>query len=139
MTRSRMYILDGHNPIPVDDILEWGKWFEESQAAKTTRIVAQDEVKKGLLVFLVSTVFLGVDHNYWGGPPVLFETMVFLEKSLGTDYESPLWRYYTWEEAEAGHQKVLAEFAKGRIPMQDLMPFVPDETAPGYVAETPST
>ena len=29
-------ILDGHKVVPVDDLLEWGRWFE-----KADRIVAQ--------------------------------------------------------------------------------------------------
>lgn len=46
----------------------------------------------------VSTVFLGLDHNWGGGPPLLFETMIF------TDGEGGYCRRYSaWEEAEAGH------------------------------------
>ncbi|MCK4858907.1 MAG: hypothetical protein KAT58_13115 [candidate division Zixibacteria bacterium] len=48
----------------------------------------------------VSTVFLGLDHNFSGeGHPVLFETMVFGESPLADEQE----RYCTWDEAVAGH------------------------------------
>jgi len=46
----------------------------------------------------VSTVFLGMDHSFGGGP-LLFETMIFGGKSDGY-----MDRYSTWQEAEAGHE-----------------------------------
>jgi len=51
----------------------------------------------------VSTVFLHLDHN-WDpeGKPVLFETMIF-----GGEYNEEMWRYCTWDEAKAGHDKVV--------------------------------
>ena len=55
------YILEGHNPVWVDDTITWGKWFEtaDRHVAKTA---INDEIN-------VSTVFLGVDHSFGGGPP----------------------------------------------------------------------
>jgi hypothetical protein len=56
---------------------------------------------------LVSTVWLGVDHNFYDdGPPLIFETMVF-------DASHPSWseeyvdRYPTEESARAGHERVV--------------------------------
>lgn len=46
----------------------------------------------------VSTVFLGLDHSYGEGDPVLFETLVF-DGALDGEME----RYHTFEEAKAGH------------------------------------
>lgn len=55
----------------------------------------------------VSTVFLGLDHNHFGeGPPILFETMVFGDKTHLTEDISM--RYCTWQEAEIGHAEVVA-------------------------------
>jgi hypothetical protein len=51
----------------------------------------------------VSTVFLQLDHGFGGGPPVLFETMVFETGGDSTFQE----RYCTWTEAEAGHKAVV--------------------------------
>lgn len=50
----------------------------------------------------VSTVFLGMDHSFGGGPPLLFETMIF-----GGNHDRYHERYSTWAEAEAGHEKAL--------------------------------
>ncbi len=47
----------------------------------------------------VSTVFLGLDHAFGGGPPMLFETMIF-----GGDHDEYCERYATVEEARAGHR-----------------------------------
>ena len=65
------YILDGtHEPVPVTDVLAWAHWHE-----MTDRRVALTAVTPTIEV---STVFLGLDHNFSGhGPPLLFETMVF--------------------------------------------------------------
>jgi hypothetical protein len=53
--------------------------------------------------FRISTVFLGLDRNYSGkGLPVLFETMVFDNRSEGcTDLHCS--RCCTYEEAEKMH------------------------------------
>ena len=48
---------------------------------------------------VVSTVFLGMDHSFDGGTPVLFETMIF-----GGEYDQFQERYCTWDEAEEGHK-----------------------------------
>lgn len=65
----RFYILDADgNPVRVPDALTWGRWFEKAE-----RHVAWTEIGE----WTVSTVFLGLDHNYADeGPPVLFETMI---------------------------------------------------------------
>lgn len=46
----------------------------------------------------VSTVFLGLNHNYGDGPPLIFETMIF-----GGPMDQYQDRYSTEEEAMAGH------------------------------------
>lgn len=51
---------------------------------------------------MVSTVFLGLDHQYGDGPPLLFETMVF-----GGPLDHEMNRYSTWNEAEKGHQEMV--------------------------------
>lgn len=94
MNLIRHYILDGHKPIPVKDVMQWAIEFEK----KDTRRFAYDEFGD----VRVSTVFLGLDHRWGNGPPLLFETMVFgMDKEYGT-------RYSTWKQAEAGHKRTVA-------------------------------
>ena len=97
---SDNYILKGHEPVPCEDILEWGKWFETGD-----RTVAKSRVKK----MKVSTVFL--DHNFGGGQPILFETMIF-----GGKHDMFQRRYHTWQEAEDGHREIVARLTAGEDP-----------------------
>lgn len=91
---DKCYILDGKMAVQCPSILEWCVWMETN-----TRQVALD-VLDGITV---STVFLGLDHNFGNGDPLLFETMVFLADGKARE----CWRYFTWAEAEAGHQEIV--------------------------------
>jgi hypothetical protein len=53
---------------------------------------------------LVSTVFLGIDHNYAGmsDEPLLFETMI-----LGGDYDDYCVRSTSWEKALQIHKETV--------------------------------
>ena len=59
---------DGETPIKCEDLIQWAKYF-----ATSNRQVAENYIGE----VRVSTVFLGLDHAWWGGPPMLLETMVF--------------------------------------------------------------
>jgi hypothetical protein len=95
----QQYILVDHQPVACPDLMTWARWMET--ADRHVRLTEQDEVT-------VSTVFLGLDHGWNDNkPPVLFETMVFINES-GGDME----RYATWDEAEAGHARWVAKVFK---------------------------
>lgn len=53
--------------------------------------------------YRVSTVWLGLDHNFDGSAPILFETMVF--RFDGAD--EYMQRYATEEEARTGHAETV--------------------------------
>ncbi len=90
---SLKYILDGKNPVRCDDLLVWAQWFETSN-----RRVALTELSGKT----VSTVFLGIDHRFFGdGPPLLFETMTFGDDEEGCERTS------SWEEAEEAHDRAV--------------------------------
>ena len=94
---TNKYILDGHTPVPCDDLLKWARWYETHD-----RFVAKNIFTRNGSSVRVSTVFLALNHRFGSGPPLLFETMVF-----GGDYDFEQERYSTWEEAEAGHARWL--------------------------------
>ena len=98
MTYVGTYILDkDNNPVPATT-LQWGEWLQEDRRRK---IVAKTTLNNG---YRVSTVFLGLDHNYSDtGPPLLFETMIFPEEGMGELYME---RYSTWDKALAGHERI---------------------------------
>lgn len=76
------------------DIEEWIKLNDNPNY----RIVKQDELSNGKWV---STVLLGLDHNFGGGKPLIFETMIFPSK--GNLNEEYCQRYSTLYEAKIGH------------------------------------
>jgi hypothetical protein len=96
--RPFFYVLDGHEPRLVNDVEEWARYYD-----KVDRHVAFTD----LGFCTVSTVFLGIDHSFLrSGPPVLFETMVFANKLEELDGMQD--RYCTWDEAETGHEAMVA-------------------------------
>lgn len=95
------YILVDREPVPEPDMEKWGAWFQNAN-----RIVRKDTAKvsldgKPIGNIEVSTVFLGIDHAFGGGKPLLFETCVF-GGALDGEYE----RCSTWEAAEKMHEKM---------------------------------
>ena len=62
--------------------------------------------------YVVSTVWLGVDHGWIRpGPPVIFETMIFTrsdweDEKRGGLAEFDVYRYTTEEKARSGHEEV---------------------------------
>jgi hypothetical protein len=101
---SGQYILDENGePVEVDDLMVWAKWLENSG---DVRRIARDTIGD----VDVSTVFLGLDHN-WGmsGPPLLFETMIF-----GGEHDDWQDRYSTKEDALKGHKRAMKMVKGGK-------------------------
>lgn len=98
------WILDAHNnPVVTEDEEEWMAFnFYEPDGP---RRVGWTEIGWGRIV---STVFLGINHNFGSGPPLLFETAVFTPK---TDLNDGTWdilqRYSTWPDAVEGHERAV--------------------------------
>ena len=92
------YILAEDDKTPIAcSAEEWAKWLETSE---DRRVVARTNL--GALGE-VSTVFLGLNHNFGNyGKPILWETMCF---------EGPLdegqWRDTSWSRAVARHRLVV--------------------------------
>ena len=100
--RDYKYILVDKKPVVAHDLLAWAQWFETGD-----RHVRQNQIRGAR----VSTVFLGIDHNWSQAPgslPILFETMIFdLPKFEG--YQE---RYSTWEQALEGHREAVRLLVK---------------------------
>lgn len=90
-----LYVLDGKEPRRARSVLDWMRWF-----ANTDRTVALTSID-GLDV---STVFIGIDHEYsphgvrFHGVPMLFETAIFTTSRVVRVFRHP-----TWAEAEQAH------------------------------------
>ncbi len=97
----RHYILDATGePVPCD-LMTWATWLETSDDARRVAFDTIDGVD-------VSTVFLGLDHRFGSGPPVLFETLVF-----GGLHDGAGDRYCTRAEALAGHARFVQQVKGG--------------------------
>lgn len=95
---SDYYILDDKGqPVPAD-LVVWARWFEDA-IGKDSRRVAVDDVNGAR----ISTVFLGLDHSFGGGPPLLFETMIF-----GGEHDQWQDRCSTRDEALQMHERAKA-------------------------------
>lgn len=98
------WILDGHTPVPIRDPLEWGEWFERADR----RIDWTEIHTAGADRITISTVFIGLGFSLDGGPPLLFETMVF-----GGRADNWRWSYATWDAAAAGHKIIVERLKRG--------------------------
>lgn len=82
----------------------------------------------------VSTVWLGLDHSFGDGPPIIFETMVFGDG----DGDQYMQRYATEEQARAGHAETVSLIA-ATVPDEQIadVPDVPRKEASGSEAAEP--
>jgi hypothetical protein len=83
------YILRDNQPVAVRTGLEWAAWYETADRRIAVTKIGKSEV---------TTIFLAIDHAWWGGPPLLFETRVF-----GGALHGEMERYTTPEESKHGH------------------------------------
>lgn len=115
--RPMHYVLNpDHTVSPVNTdtneaLIAWARRNEEQD-----RRVALDEFEDGSRV---STVFLGLDHAFGGGPPLVFESMSFTAATkthnvFGSgerEYHGSIdqRRYSTWDEAMRGHEEMVKQ------------------------------
>lgn len=91
--------MEGQIPVPCEDLLTWARWIEDNP-----RVVRQEVIGR----FFVSTVFLGLDHDWtFKGPPLVFETMVMQKDGGGSVYDAPFLRTSTWELALEDHAEAV--------------------------------
>jgi hypothetical protein len=100
MRSPKFYILQDRRPVAIDSVDDWAVWMNDSD-----RKVAYTKIDNDVAV---STVFLGLDHQYGNGPPLLFETMIF-----GGPLDNKCWRYSSWDDAEIGHQAAVRKARQG--------------------------
>jgi hypothetical protein len=93
MNASKNYWIlnEKHEAVPAD-AATWGYFRQKHFRIAKTLILGAD----------VSTVFLGINHRFGPGKPLLFETMVF-----GGPLDELCWRYETWQQAGRGHKRAV--------------------------------
>ena len=90
------------------DVVEWGRLFEDM----SYKIIKKDDIIVDDKTYMVSTVWLGINHNFSGkGEPIIFETMIF-----GKDYDGEYQeRYHTEKGAIYGHKKAIKLLKSGEL------------------------
>lgn len=90
------------------DLFTWARSLENGEGDKR---VAETTLPDGKWV---STVWLGLDHSFGDGPPLIFETMVFENRANLNDLDME--RYSTEAEAVAGHERMVKKWSTSEVP-----------------------
>ena len=101
----RFFKLEGKTAVPVSTA-EYYRWVIEDPYNGFRRVSADEFFSdtEEEVVEVSTTFLMGINHRWMDGTePLLFETMVF-----GGTMDLAQWRYSTWEQAEAGHEEVVA-------------------------------
>lgn len=83
------------------DQVEWVKLFGNFEYT----VIKQEILPNGKWV---STVWLGLNHNFGEGKPLIFETMVFPKKGNYRDLDQA--RHSTLKEAKKGHKEMVNKY-----------------------------
>ena len=110
------YILNEARQVVSATLEEWSDYYNTND-----RHLCKTQVRDGAWV---STVFLGIDHGWGGGTPLVFESMAFTcehEKHIafgrevdGVGEELDQERYCTYDQALRGHERMVEKWAKAR-------------------------
>lgn len=89
---SRYFGLDPDKHLVPVPLLAWADAYENI-AHRRVAFTKREKVA-------VSTVFLGLNHQFGDGPPLVFETLI-----MGGRYNGWMERYSTWDNALLGHRR----------------------------------
>lgn len=98
-TKSLWYDRNGN---PIRDIA----YYASLSSNNDYKRVAETTLPDGKWI---STVWLGLDHSFDDGPPMIFETMVFASKE-DMSSEIDMQRYSTEAEAIKGHEEMVNKY-----------------------------
>ncbi len=103
----KYYILDGHFVKEESCFLGWCEWFGSADRIIDRDILTIKTYGTRFKEIIISTVFLGIDHNFFGGKPLLFETMIF-----GGPIDGEMKRCSTWKEAIKMHESMCLKVSR---------------------------
>lgn len=89
---------------------EWSMFFDNRKYAQIGHY-EDDRIR-------ISTVWLGLNHNYFGGAPLIFETMTFVKdrSDISDQFDQLQWRWRTEDEAKEGHETLVKCYHEGIDP-----------------------
>lgn len=106
----RHWVLDKQHKVIRATLMEWATFMQVPRVRQVGSVRVSG--------FLVSTIFLGIDHGWEQGPPVLWESMVFGLTAHDIECERCAG---SWEQAEEMHKRMVTrvEEALGIEPTQE--------------------
>jgi hypothetical protein len=83
-------------PVETNDTTEWAEWMCKADKDRRVKLSEVGDMT-------ISTVFLGLDHNFSGaGEPLLYETLVF-----GGPLDGEMIRTATRKQAKQAHAEMI--------------------------------
>lgn len=80
--------------------MDWAQWMQDADRQLAETFFGDRAIR-------VSTVFLGLDHSFGRGAPVLWETMVFVEEGVTIEgIDGYMDRYTSRQDALQGHEAI---------------------------------
>jgi hypothetical protein len=107
MSGLRNWILDDNGEPKLATLGEWMNFCSDGR-----RIVAQEQVGQ----YWISTIFLGIDHNWGEGAPILWETMIFAHAANHRWDQKQDRCAGSREQAEAMHARMV-DFVRSNHPI----------------------
>ncbi len=109
------YIMDEYGIPKIEpDLMKWAAWYEQESNVVIRRDMIDEASEEGVVEVSISTVFLSIDHAFYGGKPVLFETMIF-----GGKHDLYQERCHTKAEAVEQHQKACSIVGGDKLRRKD--------------------
>jgi hypothetical protein len=83
---------------------------------ENNRIVKQEYISYNGKKYFVSTVDLGMNHQFGEGNPLYYETMIFgVDSNNNIDYDLYCDRYETRKEALEKHNRIISLFENNKM------------------------
>lgn len=103
---TRYYKLVDKTPVEIKGVSA----IRSYQSGRTARKIGHYQDND----FIISTHFLGVDHDHDKGEPQLFETIVLDIRTDANDYALQQ-SYTTWNQAMSGHKEAIKLIKSGEF------------------------
>jgi hypothetical protein len=91
---------------------QWAQRFEDEDYRHIARdVIGPDEPLDPAPLIIVSTFWLGLNHDWRSGEPLIYETII-----VGGEHDASGMWYATERQAREGHRRVVDELRAGRSP-----------------------
>lgn len=94
-------------------LMEWAPLLENKEYLLVARV---DERRDDGSHVVISTVWLGLDHQIGDGPPLIFETMIFIDGERDHPFDQSQWRWSTEPEALEAHNLIAVAYRENKDP-----------------------